>query len=388
MRAHPLGALITLLLASSMPVLAGALVAPSLPGIQAAFADVEGVALWSRLMLTMPALAVALIAVSAGWLVDTVGRRSTLLIGLVIYGVAGTTGLWLDSLGALIGGRLVLGLGVACIMTSATTLLADQAHGAARSRLMGLQAAFIGMGGLVFLLIGGALAELGWRWPFAVYGASWLIILPTLRWVPKDVPAPARARPPWGITPGLLARCAAATLSMVLFYIVPVQLPFLLKARFGAEGLVIGASIGLITLTGATGSLLFARIRAKLSHQAILTLTFALLAPGLLLVAMDLGWTGVVVGLLIMGAGMGLVMPNLTSWTADQAAPAQRGRHMGALTMALFTGQFASPLISQPLQRLGVDMVFYGGGALALAGAVACWILGARALRLGVQADT
>ncbi|MFN3202055.1 MAG: MFS transporter [Bradymonadia bacterium] len=371
----------TLLCASSLPILAGALVAPALPGIQSAFADVEGVGLWSRLMLTVPALAVALIALSAGWLVDAIGRRRTLVYGLVIYGVAGTSGLWLGSLHALLVGRLALGIGVAFIMTSATTLLADLVPGAARQRIMGIQAAFIGMGGLVFLLIGGALAEISWRWPFAVYGASWLVVLPALKSLPTGAKSGGQGRTPWGITPALLARCAAATLSMVLFYTVPVQLPFLLLDRFDTGGFASGAAIGVITLTSSSASLLYPKVRAKMDPAPMLALTFLLMGPGLMLIGADLGWTGVIVGLLVMGAGMGLLMPNLTTWTAEQASLAQRGRHMGALTMALFTGQFTSPLVTRPLQDSGAGTIFVVGGATALVASLVIALVGKRAGR-------
>lgn len=363
----PAGAIATLMLASSLPILAGALVAPALPGIQVAFADFEGVALWSRMLLTVPALAVAVAALSAGWLVDTLGRRLTLIAGLAVYGVAGTSGLWLPTLPALLVGRLVLGLGVAFIMTAATTLLADLVEaGPARNRVMGIQAAFVGLGGLVFLLIGGVLAEIGWRWPFAVYGAAWLVLWPAIRYLPKGGRRAPGPKPPWGITPGLLGRCAAAVVVMALFYIMPVQLPFLLKERFDASGLAVGAAIGVVTLTSASASLLYPKVRARLSPAVMLALTFTLMAPGLWLISVDAGWAGIIVGLLIMGAGVGLVMPNLNTWTAEKAEVSQRGRHMGALTMALFTGQFISPLASKPLQGQGIEAVFAWGAVGAL----------------------
>jgi hypothetical protein len=46
----------TLLLISSLTVMAGAKIAPSLPAMQEHFKDVENAALWVRLVLTLPAL--------------------------------------------------------------------------------------------------------------------------------------------------------------------------------------------------------------------------------------------------------------------------------------------------------------------------------------------
>jgi MFS family permease len=52
--------------------------------------------------------------------------------------------------------RQVLGLAVAGVMVSATTLIADYYSGPARAAFMGLQAGFMGLGGVVFLTLGAA----------------------------------------------------------------------------------------------------------------------------------------------------------------------------------------------------------------------------------------
>ncbi len=52
-------------------------------------------------------------------------------------------------------GRALLGLSVAGVIVSATTLIADYYIGTARASFMGLQAAFMGLGGVLFLSTGG-----------------------------------------------------------------------------------------------------------------------------------------------------------------------------------------------------------------------------------------
>ncbi|MEM6611059.1 MAG: hypothetical protein AAF652_02180 [Cyanobacteria bacterium P01_C01_bin.72] len=53
--------------------------------------------------------------------------------------------------------RALLGLSVAGIMTGVTTIIADYYVGQKRANFMGLQAAFMGLGGVVFLSVGGLL---------------------------------------------------------------------------------------------------------------------------------------------------------------------------------------------------------------------------------------
>lgn len=75
--------LITLLLTSSMTVMAGATIAPALPQIQQFFHKGPDAEFWVKLMLTLPALFTAISAPFAGIIIDRFGRKP-LLIGAVI----------------------------------------------------------------------------------------------------------------------------------------------------------------------------------------------------------------------------------------------------------------------------------------------------------------
>ena len=149
----------TLLLVSTLTVMAGATIAPSLPAMQEHFRDVNNAALWVRLVLTLPALFIVAGSLIAGVVVDRFGRKPLLLAAAALYGMAGTSGYVLDSLFHILIGRAFLGLAVAGIMVTATTLIADYYSGPARAAFLGLQAAFMGLGGVVFLSLGGFLAD-------------------------------------------------------------------------------------------------------------------------------------------------------------------------------------------------------------------------------------
>jgi MFS family permease len=167
----------TLLLTSTLTVMSGATIAPSLPAMQEYFADVPNSALLVRLVLTIPALFIAIGGLFAGQLVDRLGRKPLLIGSALLYGIAGSSGFLLNSLGAILVGRALLGLSVAGIMTGVTTLIADYYTGQTRANFMGLQAAFMGLGGVVFLSVGGFIADLNWRFPFLIYLSAWAILI-------------------------------------------------------------------------------------------------------------------------------------------------------------------------------------------------------------------
>lgn len=363
---------ITLLLASSLTVMAGALVAPAMPKIANHFAGLPDVEIKSRLLLTLPALGVVLAGGLAGFLTDRLGRLRVLLGALIIYAIGGASGLLLDSMSALLVGRFVLGVGVAGVMTAATTLIADLWPGPDRARFLGFQAAFMGLGGLFFLVGGGALADLHWRAPFAIYLLAALLTVPAwLAFRAVQGPAPGHGGP--GVAEGppasVWAVWAAGLVGFMLYYAIPTQLPFSLKERLGASGLQVGLVVGTSTLTSAVFSLLCRRVVNRLGREGTLMAAFTGMAAGFALLAPALGWAGVFVAVAIIGGGAGLLMPNLTGWLVAGTAPERRGRVLGGLTMASFAGMFISPLLTQPMRvRVGL----HGGrGAFAAAAGVA-----------------
>ncbi len=368
----------TLLAVSTLTVMAGATIAPALPAVQAHFAAVPNAGLWVRLVLTLPALLIALGAPLAGWLVDRWGRRRLLLGALLLYGVAGSSGVWLDSIFGILAGRALLGVAVAGVMTSATTLIADYYAGLARARFMGRQAAAMALGGVFFLAGGGLLASLSWRLPFLIYLTS-LVLLP-LAWVSLPEPKRTAARPrrarlagetraDAGLQSLLVFLYGIALLGMAAFYMIPVQLPFYLEAELGASPSASGIAIAVSTFFGAVASLAYGRVRGRIGFVAILALVFGLMAVGYLGIGLANRYTGVLVGLAIGGLGTGMLLPNLNVWLTSAVPAVARGRALGGLTTAIFLGQFLSPLATQPLVAwAGVGAAFeIVGGLLAVA---------------------
>ena len=108
---------LTLLMAGAcLPILGAVLIAPVLPQMQDHFADVPGADVLVPMALTVPALSLALLAPFAGVLVDRLGRKRLLVVSTVLYAILGTAPLWLDSLGAIVASRALVGVAEAAIM--------------------------------------------------------------------------------------------------------------------------------------------------------------------------------------------------------------------------------------------------------------------------------
>ena len=363
---------ITLLLVSTLTVMSGATISPSLPAMQDYFSEVENAEFWVRLVLTIPALSIVVGSPIAGQLVDSIGRKPLLIGSAVLYGLGGASGYLLDSLFAILIGRALLGLAVAGVMVSATTLIADYYQGDTRAKFMGLQAAFMGFGGVVFLSGGGYLADMDWRLPFLIYLFAW-ILLPFVilsLYEPKSTKDAENSYAEKNLSNFpiklLVLIYGSILLMQIVFYLIPVQLPFYLRNLTGASASQSGLAIAFSTLFSAFASMSYGKVKQKLSFIVILSLSLALMGVGNIVIGLAGNYPVILAGLVITGLGLGLLTPNLNVWLTKEVPNNLRGRALGGLTTFMFLGQFLSPVVTQPLNNSFGLAATYGAAGIIL----------------------
>jgi MFS family permease len=345
----------TLLFVAMLTIMSGTVVSPSLPAIEAAFPDVPDVALLSRMVLTLPALFVAFCAPVMGVLADRFGRRRLLIASILLYGIAGVSGLVAESLAGVLVGRALLGVAVGGIMTLATALVGDYFAGAERERYLGFQQSFTGIGGVVFVVGGGMLAEFHWRAPFAIYLIAFLLVPAVLLFLneprrfaghaPGAAPSTDSQPPDWF---AVAALCGLTFLINLSFYLVPSQLPFHMRFLGIESPTSAGMAMGLHNLVMALAALNYGRLRTALGIPAIFGIGLVVMACGFALVAGAGSMGTILVAMTVAGAGLGIVVPNLMSAAIALATPTTRGRVAGMVTASMFVGHFMSPVASQP----------------------------------------
>ncbi|MBV4522036.1 MFS transporter [Pseudomonas sp. SWRI74] len=345
-----------LLLGSCLPVLGAVLLAPVLPRMQAHFASVDGSAVLVPIVLTLPALVIALLAPFAGLIADRLGRKPLLLASMVLYVLCGVLPLWLDSLHAIVLSRAGIGLAEAGIMTCCTTLMGDYYSGAKRERLFALQMVATSLSAAAFIALGGFLGQNDWRTPFALYAVG-LIFLPLMAWQlwePQARTQPeqsSQALPtgkfPWRALTPLYVLSLLAGLSL---FIVPVQAGYLLNLLHVDAPQQIGMTMGANQLGVLVGALSF-RLFSGMRGQHLLLIAYVLAGIGGLLMAAAATHTQVVVAVTINGLGIGLMLPTLITWIMAQVSFHQRGRAAGCFTAAIFAGEFISPLVVLGMTR-------------------------------------
>ncbi|MFJ3672701.1 MFS transporter [Streptomyces sp. NPDC090106] len=378
-----------LMAGSCLPILGAVLIAPVLPKMQDHFASVSGAEALVPLALTVPALSLALLAPFAGVIVDRLGRKRLLIGATLLYAVFGTAPLYLESLGAIIASRALVGVAEAAIMTCCTTLIGDYYSGQRRVKYLALQTMCASASATVFFVLGGAAGSAGWRVPFWVYAVS-LLLAPLMV---SALPAPARrevteaAAPtarhsfPWRQLAGI---CALTFFGAMVFYTVPVEMAYLLDDLGVENPGVIGLATAIASAATVGGAVAFARL--KRSPDPMLPPAFALAGLGFGVMFLADGAPLLIVGAVVNCVGTGMLLPALLTGAMSRLAFEDRGRGTGLWMAAFFGGEFVCPLVLLALES-AVGSLAGAVGLLGLASAALAGALAAARRRTAATVD-
>jgi len=367
--------LFVILAATALALLSTPLAAPAMPEIAKVFAENAQNEPFARailaaisilpgepsvmflvkfILLSIPALFIILAAPVVGWLSDNVGRKTLLNVSLLVFGIAGTSGYFAESFFFMFVGRAILGLSIAGIKTATVAMVGDYYEGAARNRVIGWQGSAMKFGGVIFMLLGGFLANVSWQAPFLGYMLAFVIL-------PSGLIAVTQRMPAAGVTasaddkslPAIPFGSASyvfisAFLASALFFITPVQLPFYLRNAFDATPFQMGAAIALGNTIGALTSLTYHRFKSRMNFVAIYAVIYLSMALGYFVVASATSYAMALLGMVIAGTGFGLYVPNQSSWILSIVSQKRRGFGVGIVTTAMFLGQFSAPILVQP----------------------------------------
>lgn len=338
---------VLLLLPITMAVMGVVVLSPVLPRMQEHFRAVPGAEYLVPIALTIPALCIALLSPVAGVVVDFFGRRRTLIVALLLYAGIGMLPLVLDDLPAIILSRVLLGAMEAAIVTSSTTLIGDYFHGSEREKWLAYQTGLASASAVALFAVGGALGNISWRAPFAVYSSSLLFAVGLLAWTwepqrpgqatPENV-APVRF--PW-TTIGPL--CLLAAFGGIMFFTVQIQLGYLLTDYYAIRSPgIIGLFTAIGSLSVPLGSLVYRRA-ARLAVATQLSMSFGLIGATFVLMNHAPSVALVMLYVVLNQLGCGILLPTLVVWTMGRLPFAIRGRGTGLFMTGWWIGQFLSP---------------------------------------------
>jgi len=334
----------------------------------------------------MVAFAGIFVAAYMGYLLDRFGRRRVVRWSLLVFGAAGSACFFAANVWAMLGLRLLQGVGASTLLSVGIVLIGDQFEGHRRRWAMGLNVTAVTVGGTVGPIVAGAIGEGGAFRPFLLY----LIAFPM--WVAaRRLPEPALAAAPQpplehlrealgdlrrrrrladfvGLLPWTM-------ITLLVYYgLTQALTPLFLDREYGLgttqRGLLLAVGAGMSSIA----SVMAGRLGARLRPAAILVFSLPLLAGGFGAMGLAPSLWIVGLGLGMVGAGYGFLTPVAMGFSTAVGKPRYRGILVGTYVSANRVGMFAGPALATALAGgLGDRRTFLAGAALMTLLAVA-WL--------------
>jgi EmrB/QacA subfamily drug resistance transporter len=414
--------LVAVCLGTFMLLLDITIVNVALPDIQHALSSSFSDLQW---IVDAYALTLAAFLLTAGSLADMYGRRRLYLIGLIVFtGASALCGFATSTLMLQLS-RGLQGAGGAIMFAVSLALLADAFRGRDRGIAFGVWGAVTGLAVAIGPLLGGLLTSgLSWRWIFFVNAPIGIIAIGIVTFMVAESRSPHARRPDWlgfvlftvalaslvygliessqrSFTDSLVLGCLAAAAVLLaafvlaewrgshpMFDLTLFRLPTFsggLVAAFGLSASIfslllylvlyvqdvlgyspLATGVRLMVISG--GILATSTIAGRLTSRVPIRF---LIGPGLIIIGVGLllmrgldassQWTHLIPGMIVSGAGIGLVNPPLASTAVGVVEPERAGmasginstfRQVGIATgIALLGTLFSSEVKSQVATR-------------------------------------
>lgn len=310
-----------------------------------------------------------------GVLADRIGRKKVLVPALMVFAVAGGACALARDFNVLLLLRFLQGVGAAGLGSINVTIIGDLYSGRERTAAMGCNSSVLSIGTASYPAIGGALATVGWYYPFALPLAAIPVGLAVLFSLHNPEPKePQRFKEYLTDARKIVATRQVAGLfavSVITFIILYGSyltfFPLLIEDSFSVSPFIIGLVMSVSSIaTGLTSSQL-GRIARLSSERGLIGVACVLYAVALVSIPLVPSLWLFLIPTIILGVAMGISLPSLMALLADLAPMRQRGVVMSLNGMVLRGGQTLGPLIMGAVIVIwGTSGVFFVGAGFAI----------------------
>ncbi len=313
----------------------------------------------------------------SGQMLDRMGRKPPLFLGLAGAGVSLLLYILAQSPGQLVLIRLVHGFAAGFITPAAFTIMSDLAPPQGRTRAMGMAGAFIGIAAIVGPALAGVLrSRMGFPAVFLTVAMIMFVALLVpalfLRGLAPAVRlrAGAAGRFPLKV---LVAPCIGVFVLEITLGILTTYLPLYLETHgYGraAPGMLLSAFS--LAAVGVMVSPLM-RLCEKWGTRRMLVIGLAGVGLSMFTLSLSLAAPVVVLGMVLFGISFGIIFPTASAAVANATGPERRGRAFAIFYSVFSLGVIAGASLCGVVA--GIDpagpLPYYAGVLVALLGAMA-----------------
>ena len=262
-----------------------------------------------------------------GVLADRLGRKKILVPSLMLFGIAGVACAFVRDFNLLLILRFIEGMSAASLNSLNVTLIGDLYSGKERTAAIGYNASVSSVGTATYPTIGGAIAVMGWNYPFMLPIFAIPIGLLVLFSLKNPEPKSKQnfieyLRNAWGSVRnkqffGIFF--STVVTFMLLYGAFITYLPIVMKNSFDASAFSIGIILSSMSATITVTSLQFGRLSRKFSSRSLIRASFVIFAIAIAIIPLIHSFWLLLISTMIFGVGLGIGFPSIQTLLAEMA---------------------------------------------------------------------
>ena len=310
-----------------------------------------------------------------GVIADRWGRKRIIIPSLMLFGIAGGLCFFVRDFKLLLILRLIQGIGAAPLGSLTVTIIGDLYSRKELVAAMGYNSSVRSIGSASYPAIGGALAMMGWHYPFILpviaVPIGFLVLFNLKTPEPEnEVHIREHLNIVWKKlrnrqVVGLLV--IGIIIFVMLFGSYMTCFPLLLGNSFGLSSLIIGLIMAGVSLIAAVTSSQLGKIIKLFSKKIILKISFILYALALSIIPLISQPWLFFIPIIIFGIAHGMNIPVIQALFAEAAPLKYRATFMSVSGMTFRVGQTLGPLLmGMVISIWGIGGAFYAGAGLSI----------------------
>ena len=332
----------------------------------------------SGLIMAAYLIPVALGTPIFGILADRFGFKKIIIPSLLVFSLGGILSAVAPNFRSLIEWRILQGLGGASLEALVLSIIGGLYAGKKLTKAMAFNAGAIGVGSTIYPILGGVLASLNWRYPFALS----LLAVPVALLVCMKLRLPKIKKPTEKFNLGsyvknilksiqnrnvLLLFFAVITLFMVEFGAFYTFTPVFAGETLGATSAVIGMVLTTNALSLTIFSFFVTLFADKVSEINLIKISFIIFAVALSIIPLVNSIPMLVIPCVLIGIVEALAFPSLQSSIAKLAPQEYRSGFMSLNVTIQAIGRAVGPVFAGIIFGIGgIAAVCFIGAAVTV----------------------
>jgi MFS family permease len=326
------------------------------------------------LLITVFTLPGVLLSPLMGALADRMGRKAILVPSIFVFGISGFLCGFMTEYSHILILRFIQGTGAVALGMINITLVGDIYTGNKRATAMGYNASVLNVGTAAYPAIGGALAFIGWNYPFYLP----LLAIPIGLFVifRLNNPEPYKKqsfikylRNTWASI-NKKDVWALFLINILVFIILYGSLltffPLFLEENFQANAFQIGMAMSVMSIITAFISAQLGKLNRRFSSRTLLIYSALSYLLSMLIIPVSNSWIMILIAIIFFAIGHGLLLPNIFNLLVGYATINERAGFMSVNSMVLRIGQTLGPLFVAVVYTMGgLNATFISGACVA-----------------------